>query len=72
MKLRAFLQLLRNPIFFLVRGQWIERNEPLIVIDVSDHLDKHWLARKGNEKAEYIMIGFKLPKPAAHQTVDEK
>ncbi len=59
MSLKLFLKLFRKPLFFLVKGTWIERNEPLIVLDVSPDL-KTALNRKGNEKAEYVLIGFKL------------
>jgi hypothetical protein len=61
MRLKYLLELLRNPLFFLVRGQWIERNEPLIIVDVTTDL-KSTLKRPGNENAEYVLIGFKVPK----------
>ena len=55
---------LGKPVFFLVSSQWIERNEPLRVIDITSYEDlKYTLKRKGNERAEYVMLGFKVRPP---------
>lgn len=59
MSLKTLLSLFRKPVFFLVKFKWIERNEPLMVVDMGSNL-KSLLNRKGNECAEYIIIGFKV------------
>lgn len=47
--------------FFLVKGRWVERNEPLIVVDVTCDLNET-LKRPGNEIADYVLIGFRINK----------
>lgn len=58
MKFKDLLRLLRNPVFVFVRTPWIERGELLHVVDICDSLDG--LKRKGNEKTQYVLIGFKV------------
>ena len=60
-----------KPLFFLVKGRWVERNEPLMVIDIGDDL-KYLLRRPGNEKAEYVLIGFRAQTRKAIQLNEEE
>lgn len=66
MSIKQVGKILKNPLFFLVRGKWIERNEPLIVLDVSEDLDSA-LKRVWNEDADYVLIGFRIPQPSKRE-----
>lgn len=57
----AARRIFKRPLFLLVKPMWIERNEPLTVLDVSSDL-KGMLARKGNEDGHYVLIGFDVTK----------
>lgn len=60
---KLLLKMLRRPVFFLVKKPWIERNEPLVVVDMTQDQDLEWcLKRPGNEKAQYILVGFEVQK----------
>ena len=59
MSIKMLLRLLRSPVFFLVKSKWVERNEPLMIVDTGSDL-KHLLRREGNEKAEYVLVGFRV------------
>ncbi len=50
-----------KPVLFLVRTRLIERNENIQVVDITTFAGfKYTLTRKGNEKADYVMLGFRL------------
>ena len=59
-----------QPVFFAIRAS--DRNSPLTVLDCSTGLE--FLKRNGNEKADYVMIGFRLKqatRPSPSSTSEE-
>jgi len=52
-------KLFKRPLLFLLKPEWIERNEKLIVVDVGSDL-RGLLRRPGNEGARYVLLGFEI------------